>query len=265
MTMNVLGISVVIPAYGRLELLLRAIHSVAASDVRELEIVVIDDASPLPLEPHVPLANVYGVPIRYYRLSRNSGSQAARNLGIRRSRHKFVAFLDSDDVFLPEKIDRVRAHLMHTSYDILFHAVEGMAGYGRIGALWNRRLRGVLPLHWLLTLLNPVVTPSLVIKRGLGLGPSNMRHAEDWAFLMSIVQPGASVLYLEEPLSRVFRPVGSEGGVSAQRWRMRKGEFKARSLLLRRVSLTNYLRYTVGTAMGGIRVLNDLVRLRYWR
>lgn len=261
--MNAPGISVVIPAYGRAEALMRAVASVQASDRTGVEIIVVDDASPQSLQPMVPTVNENGLPVRYYRLARNGGPQAARNLGIRRARFEYVAFLDSDDVFLPEKIDRVRERLTRDGCDLLFHAVEGLPTYGRIGRWWDRHGRRVLPFDWLVALLNPVVTPSLVIRREVRLGLPRLRYAEDWAFLMRVVHPRMTIGYIDMPLSRVHRALGTAGGQSGARWAMRKGEFSGRSMLLRDGGLRNYLRYGAGTLAGSVRIAVDLVRMRY--
>lgn len=257
------GISVVIPAYGREASLLRAINSVEATDKSGVEIIVVDDASPQSLQLVVPAQNQYGLPVRYYRLARNGGPQAARNLGIRRARFDFVAFLDSDDVFLPEKLDRVRERLARDQCDLLFHAVDGLPTYAWIGDWWDRHGRRFLPFDWLIVLLNPVVTPSLVIRRVGYLGLPRLRHAEDWAFLMRVVRPGMKIGYINVPLARVHRALGSAGGESGARWAMRKGEFLGRAMLLREGGLRNYLRYGAGTLAGSARVVSDVVRMRY--
>ena len=97
-------ISVVIPVFNRPEKLERAVLSVLgqhelASD--ELEIIVVDDTS------HVPVALEHVDPrIRILRHERNGGPSAARNTGIRASRGDLIALLDSDDVWLPNKLSR---------------------------------------------------------------------------------------------------------------------------------------------------------------
>ena len=95
-------ISVVVPVFNRPGMAARAVRSVLAQrgpDSAELEIIVVDDASvpPLPrLDPDPRIKTV--------RLEKNSGPAAARNAGIRASRGDYIAFLDSDDVWLEDKI-----------------------------------------------------------------------------------------------------------------------------------------------------------------
>lgn len=259
------GISVVIPAFNRLDLLIRAIDSVDSDDVEHTEIIVVDDCSPQIISAGLAGRNVNGIAIRMFRLQRNGGPQAARNFGIRRAHFSHIALLDSDETFLVGKLAAVRSEIICHDPDIIFHAERGVSGYNFIGRSWWLYVRSVVPFHWFITLINPVGTSSFVFARNGRLGAPSLRYTEDWAFLLHYTRPGMIVRYLTEEFSKVHRVRGSEGGVSAQRWRMRKGEFMARSMLLRHGSAGDYLRYILGTAVGGVRLLNDLVRLRYWR
>ena len=95
-------ISVVIPVYNRPGGAHRAIRSVFAQQgigPGEVEVIVVDDASQpaLALEP-------FGGNVRLVRLDRNAGAAGARNAGIRAAQGEFIAFLDSDDVWLPTKL-----------------------------------------------------------------------------------------------------------------------------------------------------------------
>lgn len=269
--MRPLGISVVIPTLDRLELLTRAYDSVSCTQPAKVEILVIDDGSPCDLRPHLPLQNRHGVAIRSYRFDRNRGPQAARNLGVRRARFSHIAFLDSDDAFTPDKLDVVLEKLdvspPSSAPDLLFHGVQGMPKYGQLGRLWTRHLSAWLPFSWWVALLNPVVTPALVIRREHRLGVPWMRHCEDWAFLLRYVRVDTRVLYLDHELSIVFRAQGSQGGLSSATWGMRRGEFTARRILLSgKVAWpSGPLRYAAGATAGLLRILNDLLRCRYLR
>lgn len=96
------SISVVIPAHIRQDELNRAISSVECQSYMPSEIIIVDDCSDPPI--CVPDSSV--VPIRLYRLDKNSGPYAARNFAIRKSQSCLIAFLDSDDEWLAEKLER---------------------------------------------------------------------------------------------------------------------------------------------------------------
>ena len=259
------GITVVIPTLDRLDLVQRACNSVQCRQSQRVEIIVIDDGSAQDLRRMLPPQNAHGIELRCLRFQRNRGPQAARNLGIRRARFSHIAFLDSDDAFSPDKLDRVLNELDRAGsrIDLLFHGVKGMPKYGHLGRFWQRWLRGWLPFAWWVALLNPVVTPALVIRRARRLGVPRLRHCEDWAFLLRYVQPDTQVLYLDEELASVYRPPGTEGGLSAAVWKMRTGEFVARRVLLRKPGVSALLRYAIGAGAGAARICNDLLRGRY--
>ncbi len=93
-------VSVIIPTYNRKNFLEEALESVFSQDYRPLEVIVVDDGS---TDDTPKLATRY--PIKYIRGPRR-GPAAARNRGISVSHGEFVAFLDSDDLWRPEKIRR---------------------------------------------------------------------------------------------------------------------------------------------------------------
>ncbi len=95
-------VSVVIPTYNRSRLLVRAIDSVLAQTVPAAEILVVDDGS---TDDTADVVADYGARVRYLRQP-NAGVAAARNHGVRAASHELIAFLDSDDIWLPRKLER---------------------------------------------------------------------------------------------------------------------------------------------------------------
>ena len=97
-------VSVVLPTYNRAPVISRAIRSVLDQTYRSFELVVVDDGSNDATLERV--ACLDDRRIRCIRLDRNLGAAAARNAGIEASIGRFVAFQDSDDEWLPEKLAR---------------------------------------------------------------------------------------------------------------------------------------------------------------
>ena len=95
-------ISVILPVHNRADVLPRAIQSVLDQELRDFELIVIDDGS---TDASVEVAESFGdARIRLIRLDRNRGGNVARNEGIRAAGGPLIAFLDSDDRYLPDKL-----------------------------------------------------------------------------------------------------------------------------------------------------------------
>lgn len=97
-------ISVVIPTYNRAHTIVRAIESVRRQTYPVSEIVIVDDASSDDTKQRV--RAVEDDRIRYFCLEKNKGAAGARNYGVSKSRYDIIAFLDSDDEWRADKLEK---------------------------------------------------------------------------------------------------------------------------------------------------------------
>ncbi len=102
-------ISVIVPVYNGVDYLGEAIDSVFAQTYSPLELIVVDDGSD---DDSDGIALSYGDALTYVRRERG-GNGAARNSGVARATAGFFAFLDADDRFVPDKLERQMAVLEH--------------------------------------------------------------------------------------------------------------------------------------------------------
>jgi glycosyltransferase involved in cell wall biosynthesis len=93
-------ISVIIPTFNRASFLREAVDSVLSQTCREFELIIIDDGS---RDETGEILKAYGGRLIYY-YQDNQGVSAARNRGLQMAGGRFIAFLDSDDLWLPEKL-----------------------------------------------------------------------------------------------------------------------------------------------------------------
>jgi glycosyltransferase involved in cell wall biosynthesis len=100
-------VSVIIPTYNRKDIVLDAIQSVINQTVKDFEIIVVDDGSSDGTKEYLTSLNL---PIKIIS-KENGGVSSARNIGIKSSQGKYIAFLDSDDVWLPEKLKHQIAYV----------------------------------------------------------------------------------------------------------------------------------------------------------
>jgi glycosyltransferase involved in cell wall biosynthesis len=108
--------SIIIPVYNRQQWIGRAIRSVLEQTYGEWELLVVDDAS----QDDTPalVRREFGAAVRLIELPKNVGVSAARNRGIKEARGEWLAFLDSDDEWLPHKLEKQRAALLASPREI---------------------------------------------------------------------------------------------------------------------------------------------------
>ncbi|RKX94059.1 MAG: glycosyltransferase family 2 protein [Spirochaetes bacterium] len=114
-------VSVIIPTYNRANLIKRAISSVARQTFKDLEIIVIDDGSEDDTDKIV--QNIADSRIRYKKID-HSGVSRARNEGIKLSRGRWIAFIDSDDEWLDTKIEKQLKYLENHPQYLACHTDE---------------------------------------------------------------------------------------------------------------------------------------------
>jgi glycosyltransferase involved in cell wall biosynthesis len=113
-------VSVIIPVFNDTRYLDEAIDSALAQTHRPFEVIVIDDGS----EPPIELSDRPGGRVRFARV-RHGGQGAARNIAAHHTRGDVLAFLDADDVWLPDKLERQVAVLVDDpAVDMVFGGVE---------------------------------------------------------------------------------------------------------------------------------------------
>lgn len=135
------AVSVIIPAHNRADTIDRALRSVFAQTFQDFEIVVVDDASTDGLARAVqPLSDDR---LQVVRREKRTGAPGARNAGITTSRGEWIAFLDSDDEWLPEKLEGQldAARRFTPTCDVVYSACHRQ----RPGETPELRPKGALP------------------------------------------------------------------------------------------------------------------------
>lgn len=197
-------VSVVIPAFNRAGLIGRAIDSVLQQTWAQLEIIVVDDASTDDTADVV--AAIQDSRIRYLRQAHNAGASAARNTGIRAATGRFVAFLDSDDVWMPDKLELQLAALRDCADPAAvacYTQVVVDSGITR-RLLPTRARRASEPVaDYVFADCGLIHTSSLMLPRELAartLFPEDQRKHEDWDLFLRLETEGVSWHYVDRPL-----------------------------------------------------------------
>ncbi len=126
-------VSVIIPTYNRASYIVRAINSVFAQTYKDYEIIVVDDGSTdetrKTLEPYMHRIQ--------YVYQDNAGPALARNNGIDHASGEWLAFLDSDDIWLPNKLEIQLSHCINLNADLCFHDLSFSNLHGKKITSWN--------------------------------------------------------------------------------------------------------------------------------
>lgn len=108
-------VSIITPAFNAREFIESAIESVKAQTVENWEMIIVDDCSQDDTFDFVTQLALHDSRIRVFSLSSNQGAAAARNLAIGKATGRFIAFLDSDDCWYPEKLETQLNYMQRTS------------------------------------------------------------------------------------------------------------------------------------------------------
>ncbi len=131
-------VSVIIPTYNRLDSLQKTVDSVLSQTFSDFELIIIDDGS---TDDTFSRFNNAKLPVRYY-YQPHLGVSAARNRGIRLSKGNYIAFLDSDDLWMQEKL-KLQYEFMLKSSDIYICQTNEI--WIRNGVRINPRQRHIKP------------------------------------------------------------------------------------------------------------------------
>jgi glycosyltransferase involved in cell wall biosynthesis len=218
-------VSVIIPTHNRAALVAEAVASVMTQTFRDFEILVVDDGS-TDATPQV-LAPLEGVKVLHHACRR--GVAAARNLGAAAAQGEWLAFLDSDDLWLPEKLARQMAYLEERPDLLLCQTDETWMRHGvRVNKpLSHRKMAGRI---FLPSLQRCLVSPStVVLQRQLltnhGGFDEDLPAAEDYDLWLRLSWR-FEVGLLDEPL--VIKRGGHADQLSAQ-WGLDR--FRIRALI----------------------------------
>jgi len=181
------AVSVIIPTFNRARKVVRAISSVLYQTFTDYEIIVVDDGSSDGTEDVIAQFRPH---IKYLSHSKNSGVSAARNTGIKASQSSLIAFLDSDDYWLPEKLSLQKAFFIQNPESVACQTEEIWI---RSGIRINPRKRHLKPSGDIFepSLKLCLVSPSAVmLKRSLlnevGLFDEDLPVCEDYDLWLRI-------------------------------------------------------------------------------
>ena len=190
-------ISVIIPAYNREATIERCIRSVMNQVVRPFEVIMIDDGS---VDRTIELAENMGCDMLRVIRQNHKGAQAARNLGILNAKGNYITFLDSDDEWLPQMLERVVEILSGVGKRCVIYG-DCFTCRDKQKRLW--RLPGYSGNLYRFLLLHPGPTISMVVPRDIllkiGLLDEQITAYQEWDMAIRISRE-LEFIHIREPL-----------------------------------------------------------------
>ncbi|VXB34420.1 Glycosyl transferase [Burkholderia sp. 8Y] len=203
-----MSVSVVVPAYNAQDFIQVAIASLQAQTLPPLEIIVVNDASTDDTAKVVESAAKKDSRIKLINLASNMGPGGARNAGIEEARGQWIALLDADDRFAPERLERLVQLGEETKADIV---TDNLLIYDAVAQKIARQgfRRRDNESHFEVTLdsflynaagestecdfglLMPIFRRDTLIERGLRY-PVNLRHGEDFHLMLDALLAGST-------------------------------------------------------------------------
>lgn len=210
--------SIVTPAYNAERFLRDTVNSVRMQTHDEWEMLVVDDCSKDATAEVTRQESAADSRVRLIPLERNSGPAMARQAAVEAARGRYVAFLDSDDLWLPRKLERQLDFMRRTGAAFSFTAFRRISDDGaRVGRLIHVPRR----LTYRQLLGNTAIATSTVIIDRAQTGPFRMvkTYYDDFALWLEITRRGFAAYGLDEDLMR-YRVLG--GSVSRNKGRSAK-------------------------------------------
>ena len=226
--------SVVIPYYNSINTINRTLLSVLYQDCRDYEIIVINDFSTdnpiVIIEDYKKKFETLDINLTYIELEKNSGPSFARNYAWNLAIGNYICFLDSDDMWHPNKLSICKNYIIDLQPQLLFHD----SLISRTGMLRDLleidytnsvfTARNIIPINWLLR--NLAVTPAIIVKKDINLRfNEEMKYSEDYDLWLRIAFEYSNVIKIDGPaLTFLGKPFMSGNSLSSNVTKMRIGE-----------------------------------------
>jgi glycosyltransferase involved in cell wall biosynthesis len=209
----VVKISVVIPCYNSEHTIRETLESVLAQTYHDFEVIVVDDGS---TDGSKDVILSFGDRVRYI-YQQNAGQSAARNAGIREARGEYIAFIDADDLWFPEKLEKQDKCLQENNVlwcycDCMFFRDSDHKNIGKYSQLLYSPKQGLilqaLFMGNCIASLTPIINKKLLFDSGLFDETPAIRSREDWDQWLRVAAL-AEVAYTPEVLAKYRVHAGS--------------------------------------------------------
>lgn len=216
-----MSVSVIIPCFNSEMTIERSVHSVFNQTLKPKEVICVDDgSSDSTISILRKLEEVSPMEISFLIIQQeNRGPSRARNNAVLSSNCEYIAFLDSDDVWHPQKLEVVSKFALKYDLDFLYHLYSPLPYDGEI-CLKNILLKK--KKRYSFALKNFIATPTVFVRKSKFPGfPEHLSYCEDYCCWLMSTQ--SNFYFIDRPLANGFKKPLGESGLSSNIYKMHKG------------------------------------------
>lgn len=217
-------VSVIIPTYNRAKTIEKSVRSVLAQTYKEFELIILDDGSTDNTKEVIEL--ISDSRIKYY-CQENAGAGAARNAGVEHASYDIIAFHDSDDIWMPDKLEKQMDYWKkHPEHDIIYcgftlHCQDNQNIYAPI---YDDREKLSGDIFDVIVYKNMVNTPTMLMKKAVfeevGGFDVSVNCLEDWELALRIAEKH-TFGFIDESLVDTFQTEGSVSTRTAEYYKVK--------------------------------------------
>jgi len=195
-------VSVIIPTYNRCETLKRALQSVLAQTFQDIEVIIVDDGSTDQTSEYC--SSLDNPKVTCKRFEINKGGNYARNEGITHSNGELIAFIDDDDYWIPEKLEK-QVEMIHKEHVDLCYTAKNIVYKGKKSKKYSLIKPRYKDLHKAIMYDNfigstsSIVIPKAVLENVGGFDP-DLPALQDYDLYIRVIQKGYTIKGIIEPL-----------------------------------------------------------------
>lgn len=212
-------VSVIMPVYKCERYIESSVGSVLAQSYSNVEVVLVDDCSPDNSAEKIKKMAEKDERVRYFKLGKNSGAAVARNLALREAKGRYVAFLDSDDLWFPDKLDKQLKLMKEKNCFFVYGAIDIIDADGNILKV-NRKIPSKINYKGLLR-NTAIATSSVLLDRNV-VGDFQMplrRSGQDYATWLMLLRGNKTAYAITDTLTQYRKVEGSLSGKKTENWK----------------------------------------------
>ncbi len=219
---DVFKISIITPVYNCEKYIAQTIENVLNQTYQNFEMILVDDCS---TDNSAKIINNYAIDdnrIKYYKLDRNSGAAVARNYALSKSNGRFITYLDSDDLWYSNKLEKQIKFMIENKYGFTCTSYEVI---DNLGNKLNKKIHMLNEVNYIGFLTNNllqtvgIMVDTNIVKKELLIMP-NIRRRQDAATWLQILKSGINCYGFDEILAMYRR---TENSLSSNKFKAIKG------------------------------------------